>query len=276
MTTSRKRPTPRRMRPNVWLRYDGKWRKAFSTRRRGAVQNLKLVDGTIVKSARVSPIKHGGYRPPRIRNDVVPSKRVGPRPERFQPPQLRVTSVKFVRSNEYGDFAWHAQQPPWDETLFIYNENITNYLSMSTIPGGGNACVRPLRVMGRARGIPTGDFVIGGGFTSLDQAIPTSCLPREVADVTSRDTVTAKEIIDYAITHIVEFLSTEPPDRFTELCYAEHRDGKRDPAGHILVGQGIFRVGEDVILYVTKQLHDVPKRVHALAVKRRRNERSAL
>lgn len=274
-TTSRERPRPRRTRPNVWLRHQGKWRKAFSTRRHGAVQNLTLADGTVVATATVCPIKHGGYTTRKVTNNVVPQKRVGPRPPRFNPPQLDVTSVRFVEPGKPGDFAWQAQQPKFNGTLFIYNENVQHYLSRSIIPGGGNACVRPLRIVGRARGIPTGDFVIGGGFTSLDQSFPTSRLPREVAEVTSRDTVTAKEIIDFAITHIVKLLSTEPPDRFTELCYAEDRDGKRDHAGRIVLGQGIFRVGEDVILYITEQLHNVPKRVLALAVQRRRSERAA-
>lgn len=147
---------------------------------------------------------------------------------------VQVISLVFSGGNKDGDFNWMVRQPQYADALFIFNDNVEQFLQHLASPadrngpgcaaGGGNAIIRPLQCQTppRAAGIPTGAY--GMGFDTLTNA--------------------AKDLIDQAIANIEQVVRQYG---YTRIYYSA-----QDASG--ILGTGIFRVGIDVKRYITDRL----------------------
>lgn len=160
---------------------------------------------------------------------------------------LAVVSVPFTGKNKDGDFKWMVKQPQYKNAMFVICENFLDMLSDNQAAGGGTACLRPytMRGMGegkvyRAAGIPTGWSTETQGFPCLDKHY-------------------SKLAIDLAFERLVLILEQQTDiDRVIYSCDSE------DPA---LIGTNIFKdtIGQDVVKYISKSLHSIPKRLNVSA-----------
>ena len=104
-------------------------------------------------------VKHNDRRKTKERAEVLPTKAVGPRPERFRPPEIVIEAGAFTRPGTIGDYGWQLQPEQYHEygrALHVYNENMQQQNNKdSTLAGGGNAIARPFRQYGRSIGMPT-------------------------------------------------------------------------------------------------------------------------
>ena len=141
-----------------------------------------------------------------------------------------------------GNFSRMINQKTHLFHLFIFNDNINQFQDAILHPhdhkyhttGGGNATIRPHQPNGRAIGIPTGPR-----FNSLDTTY--QLFGRKMS---------VKHIIDYAIQriimHLIQYTTIDT------ITYSANQDG--------LLGLGIFQhsTGQDVISYITQQIHSIP------------------
>lgn len=121
------------------------------------------------------------------------------------------------------DFRLLAKTEP--DTLFVFNDNEEEF-PCGTRPGGGNACVRPLRGLDppRAAGIPTGSR--GRGYAALTPHV--------------------KHIIDSAFVIIDSLIAT---GRYVRVRYS---CADNDP---FALGTSIFRVSAPVSAYIREHIH---------------------
>ena len=179
----------------IWVYHNKVWSKGSVVA--GTSPKKVLLDGhTKPVSMAKKPtmcVKHNDRRKIKERVEVLPTKAVGPRPERFRPPEIVIEAVAFTRPGTIGDYGWQLQPEQYHEygrTLHVYNENMHHQNDKKSChAGGGNAIARPFRQYGRSIGMPTGCF---GGFRSLDE----HCLGHNF-------NCTAKEAIDLATEEIV-------------------------------------------------------------------------
>ena len=146
---------------------------------------------------------------------------------------MEIIGAVFQRPHRIGDFAWMLTQPDYDDALFVFNDNESQFRAFrrdprsgaGCSPGGGNAVIRPYRCARppRAAGLPTGD---AAGYPRLDEH--------------------ARSVIDEAVSVVADLLDT---GRYGRLYYSASPE---DPG---LLGTGIFAVGEDVRRYVVDRLH---------------------
>ncbi len=145
---------------------------------------------------------------------------------------MKLIGSVFKGRDRIGDFGWMIQQPEFQDSLFIFNDNEEQFLEHQQNPksafgcaqGGGNAIIRPYQcqLIPRASGIPTGKQ--GKGYTQLTPA--------------------TQQMINDAIQVIVNLLET---GRYQRVFYsAANTRGE--------LGTGIFDVGSDVKSYITQQL----------------------
>ncbi|MGB8701511.1 MAG: hypothetical protein WCD18_19015 [Thermosynechococcaceae cyanobacterium] len=145
---------------------------------------------------------------------------------------MELIGTVFQGSGKYGDFGWMIEQPEFNDSLFIFNDNEEQFLahlndpesSIGCSPGGGNAVIRPYQCQNppRASGIPTGSKGIGYTQLTHDSAI----------------------IIDRSIEVIDSLLSTE---LYYQVFYSSiHENGP--------LGTGTFKVCDDIRAYILKQL----------------------
>ena len=140
--------------------------------------------------------------------------------------KITVKPSTYSGRGQAGDFEWMLNQPEYENTLFIFNDNeeqfdaFVNGESSGFSRGGGNAAIRPFRKMSppRAAGVPTGKM--GRGYSSLDE--PT------------------KAKIDQAFTVITDLLET---GNYESIVFSANKT-KTD------IGTGIFDVGADVRAYI--------------------------
>lgn len=147
-------------------------------------------------------------------------------------PLMEVIGAVFEERGTYGDFGWMLTDPHYDDALFVFNDNESQFRAFRQDPssasgcsaGGGNAAIRPWRCQDppRAAGIPTGD---GGGYRQLDDRV--------------------KATVDEATGLIRDLLAT---GRYRRVYYSA------SPDDSALLGTGIFDVGEDVRRYVVESL----------------------
>lgn len=146
-----------------------------------------------------------------------------------------IFSVIFTQANTIGDFNWMIQQPIYNNSLFIFNDNTLCFPKSSSCycsSGGGNAVIRNYQCTTSkqlAIGIPTGST---SGFTSLSQII---------------NNKTAKEFIDESINRIKLLLK----NNYDCIFYS----GSNDNSGNL--GTGIFNVDKSVVQYITEQIHSL-------------------
>jgi hypothetical protein len=145
---------------------------------------------------------------------------------------MQVIGSKFAGSGKRGDFGWMIEQPEYDDSLFIFNDNEEQFLAFrrnsnggpGCDEGGGNAVIRPYQCKDpqRATGIPTG--ASGRGYQEL--------------------TAHVKQVIDDAIAAIRRLVGT---GRYQRVFYSA-----TNAAGDL--GTGIFDVGNDVKSYIVAEI----------------------
>jgi hypothetical protein len=146
---------------------------------------------------------------------------------------LKIHGSIFVKPGQEGDFAWMIKQPQYEKALFVFNDNIEEFMKYLVGTGGfakgkGNAVIRPYRKSQppHAAGIPTGSLRAGvGGFRSLDES---------------------KYLIDRALEIIYGLVAT---GHYDQIIYSDDGQGG--------LGTGIFRVNREVKDYIVKGLHDL-------------------
>ena len=89
---------------------------------------------------------------------------------------VKIRKSVFLESGVDGDFGWMIQQPEFARSLFVFNDNESQFNAFhegkpsGLSAGGGNAIIRPYQGTKpqRAAGIPTGDL---GGYSELSPQI---------------------------------------------------------------------------------------------------------
>ena len=216
----------------IWVYHNKVWSKG-SVIAGTSPQHAKkvLIDGhakpvSLTKKPTMA-VKHNDRRKTKERAEVLPTKAVGPRPERFRPPEIVIEAVAFTRPGTIGDYGWQLQPEQYHEygrALHVYNENMQQQNNKdSTLAGGGNAIARPFRQYGRSVGMPTGHY---GGFQSLDEL----CLGHNF-------NCTAKEGIDLATEEIVMQVC-DNPGRYDKIYYCKNANDDEELIGM----QGIYHL----------------------------------
>jgi hypothetical protein len=147
---------------------------------------------------------------------------------------MEVIGLIFVGRGVDGDFNWMIEQDKYRDSLFIFNDNESQYIAhrddpgdtkgLGCTPGGGNSIIRPYQCLAppRSAGIPTGP-----NYDSLKPHI--------------------KAIIDDAIKRARDIVATQG---YSRIFYsAANTNGE--------LGTGIFQVGEDVKSYIVSQLKSI-------------------
>ena len=142
---------------------------------------------------------------------------------------MRIRKSVFKGSGCHGDFGWMIQQPEFARSLFVFNDNESQFNAFhegkpsGLSAGGGNAIIRPYQGSKpqRAAGVPTGD---SRGYQELSPQI--------------------KQTIDRAIEYIKELLNSGDYD---ELVFSY--DNKKDT-----LGTGIFKPHPSVKKYIYDSL----------------------
>lgn len=139
---------------------------------------------------------------------------------------MAVIGTVFKRRGELGDFDWMIRQPEYNDSLFIYSDNIECFSSHSQKRGAGNAIIRPYRfsVPPRSSPIVTGSFA-HGGFSELTDSV--------------------KWVIDSGVEEI--------KIKIKENDYKRVYYSAEVPNG--MLGQKLFVIHLDVRTYITKCLH---------------------
>jgi hypothetical protein len=168
-----------------------------------------------------------------------------------------VIKSQFIKPGVSGDFSHMIEQPEYQATLFVFNDNEEQFLAhflaadnpfgaaalgINSLPssvggdpcsaGGGNAAIRPYQCAPhrRAVGIPTGDYRPKSphykGYLSLDAHV--------------------QQMIDYSISQIGAMLATS---RFTSLAFSYNPETK--------LGGRIFNTAQVVRDYIFDELFRV-------------------
>lgn len=154
--------------------------------------------------------------------------------------KLRVLSCKYTEKNTDGDFRWMLRQPQYAMSLFLYSENVVDWLTQEN-KGGGTACLRPftynahklmkIECEPRAAGLPTGWSRQSRGFSRLDNL--------------------TKEAINFAFDHIVALIrELKTIDTVIYSCAENDYD----------IGVNIFKgsLSDEVVSYITARIHVLP------------------
>jgi hypothetical protein len=147
---------------------------------------------------------------------------------------MKIRKVKsvFTSPETEGDFAWMIEQPKYAQSLFIFNDNETQFKAFHAnepnglYAGGGNAIIRPFQAGAhpRAAGIPTGD---GVGYQALDTNV--------------------KDVIDQAIGYIKQLLGS---GNYEEIVFSTDQEGET-------LGTGIYEVDRAVLDYIFQKLMEI-------------------
>lgn len=133
----------------------------------------------------------------------------------------------------YGDFEWMIENPEYNNSLFIFNDNVLDHKTSRR--GAGNAVIRPYNIYGkyssypRSAGIPTGHSRWQGGY---------KCLTDEARD----------EITD-AVKDIEEI--TEEHDYGRLFFSSQPKMGTEKQ----MLATSIFKIGEDVREFITDLIY---------------------
>ena len=146
--------------------------------------------------------------------------------------QIRKNPSVYTGAGKVGDFEWMIKQPKYARSLFIFNDNETQFKAFHANQptglhaGGGNAVVRPFQGGShpRAAGIPTGD---GGGYQHLDAHV--------------------KGVIDQALDYIKNLLKS---GRYNEIVFCTDSTGQT-------IGTGIFNTAPAVKNYIFQGLMEI-------------------
>ena len=147
--------------------------------------------------------------------------------------EIRIRKSVFQGGGCDGDFGWMIKQPEFARSLFIFNDNETQFEDFhqgrpsGLSAGGGNAIIRPFQGTKpqRAAGIPTG---VCRGYSELS---PQVC-----------------QTIDRAIQYIRELLQSGD---YEEVVFSY--DSEDDT-----LGTGMFKPHESVKKYIYNCLMNLP------------------
>lgn len=134
----------------------------------------------------------------------------------------------FVGSGLPGDFEWEIRTGfRGVKALYVFNDNVADH--QSSLPGGGNAIIRPYNRYGHkevmAAGVSTGWSSEEGGFMRLTQDV--------------------SRVIDDDVSEICALLST---GKYTQLVYSAQ------PNNSAIIGTGIFEVCDTVKRCIVSKL----------------------
>jgi hypothetical protein len=143
--------------------------------------------------------------------------------------QIQKKLSVFTGSGKDGDFEWMIKQDEYARSLFIFNDNESQFKAFHAndkeglYAGGGNAVIRPYQggAHPHAAGIPTGD---GGGYQHLDAHV--------------------MGVIDEALEYIKNLLES---GRYNEIVFCT------DPTGQT-IGSGIHDIAPAVKNYIFQGL----------------------
>lgn len=140
---------------------------------------------------------------------------------------IEVIGTVFTKKNTIGDFEWMIKSGNYEDALFLFNDDEKRHLWKKA--GQGNAVIRKYNKYAldipRSAGIITGTD--GGGYERLDSK--------------------TKAVIDQCFVEVREILKKYG---YTKVYYSA-----KTPNG--LLGTSIFVVGEDVLEYITSQIHSL-------------------
>lgn len=149
---------------------------------------------------------------------------------------IDVIRSSFAGPGRIGDFSWMIDRPEYARTLFVFNDNETQFYDHRhrqgtdhrCSPGGGNAAIRPYQCLTppRATGVPTG---LTGGYAGLAEG---------------------RHAIDDAVARIDELLGTGDYDA---LAFSWDN-------GTQTLGVSIFAPGRDVLDYIVEQIEETAAR----------------
>ncbi len=140
---------------------------------------------------------------------------------------VRIIKTTYEGRNEYGDFNFMIKQEEFNNSLFIFNDNVEDHFNSKK--GGGNAIIRKYNRHGeldkpRSAGIPTGSLE-NGGFDELNEI--------------------TKYVVLSSIQEIKDLIQKY---NYDTIIYAiDKKTGK--------LGTSIFDVDDDVIDYIDKQIN---------------------
>ena len=143
--------------------------------------------------------------------------------------QIRKKLSVFIGKGKDGDFEWMIKQDEYARSLFIFNDNETQFKAFHANQpaglsgGGGNAVIRPFQggAHPRAAGIPTGD---GAGYQHLSAHV--------------------KGVIDEALGYIKNLLKS---GRYNEIVFCTDSTGQT-------IGSGIYDIAPAVKNYIFQGL----------------------
>jgi hypothetical protein len=139
---------------------------------------------------------------------------------------MKIIPSVFSKPDRDGDFTYMMKKEEYNNSLFIFNDDINSVTKCHK--GGGNACIRPYNKhnpninIPRSAGIPTGSLQ-HGGFASLTEHV--------------------KKSIDKSIEEIKELVEIF---KYDSIVYSAKKSG--------ILGTGIFKVGKDVLQYITDEI----------------------
>ena len=141
---------------------------------------------------------------------------------------MDIIGTQYIKKGQYGDFDWMIKQKEYSDSLFIFNDDEERHKSCAQ--GKGNAIIRKYNIYSnfkkpRSAGIPTGT-VKRGGYNKLTSHI--------------------KFEIDQALKEIKEIIEKY---KYKKVFYSADKEGK--------LGTSIFRVGNDVIEYITLEIQNL-------------------
>ena len=142
---------------------------------------------------------------------------------------VTVIGTVFDGRHKVGDFDWMIKSGNYDDSLFIFNDDVKR--NKWKKGGKGNSIIRKYNKYANPRNPKSVGIVTGckKGFASLTD------------EVRSR--------IDKNLNEVVKTLQSM---QYRKVYYSA-----KTPNG--LLGTGIFKVGKDVLEYITLQIHELEK-----------------
>lgn len=140
---------------------------------------------------------------------------------------MEIIGTVFTKKNTFGDFDWMIKSGQYEDALFLFNDDEKRHQWKKA--GQGNAVIRKYNkyalAIPRSAGIITGTD--GSGYEKLDSK--------------------TKAVIDQCFIEVKEIIQ--------KYGYKKVYYSAKTPNG--LLGTSIFVVGQDLLEYITNQIHSL-------------------